>query len=163
MGVLIFSLIFLSLFSYGFPPSRMSQNSYHPGRHPREGGDPSRSRLPLSQEWLRVRMVRGLSPFQHPRSRECAVRSGSPSSRGWRVVGIFDHTISHSALCRERKLPRRHADTENRKKLFLCVCVTLWLKLSWQRVTNHRHEHLCALWFKFKYLNLYRSLCLRDF
>ncbi len=39
-----------------------------------------------------------------------------------------------------------HEGTETRrreKKLFLCVSVTLWLKLSWQRVTNHRHEHLC--------------------
>ena len=41
-------------------------------------------------------------------------------------------------LCRERKLPRRS------EKSFCFSSVTLWLKLSWQRVTNHRHEHL---WF----------------
>ena len=69
-----------------------------PGRHPREGGGLSRSRLHLSQEWWRVGVVRDLSPFQHPRSRECAVRSGSPPSRGRQVVGIFDHAISLSAL-----------------------------------------------------------------
>ena len=68
-----------------------------------------------------------------------------------------------SALCRESF---NHGGTETRrreKKLFLCVSVPLWLKLSWQRATNHRHGHLCALWFQFKSINLCQSWSLRGF
>ena len=68
----LFSVLFVvSFFSGPFATTSFETvakvKSALPCRHSRKGGDPSRSRLHLSQECQRVRIVWGLSPFQRPR------------------------------------------------------------------------------------------------
>ena len=40
-----------------------------------------------------------------------------------------------------------HGDTETRRREKSFSSVSPWLNLAWQRLTNHRHEHLCSSWF----------------